>query len=98
MVRPFPAILCVDDDGTTPTAEVLRAAGFEVWEAATGGEALLLAQSTPDLILLDVCLPDLSGFEVCRRLRANPATSPIPVLHLSGVANSTEERTQGLEA
>lgn len=93
------AILFVDDNihSRRLTAEVLRQAGFDVWEALTGSEALRLARQQPDLLLLDVCLPDLSGFEVCRRLRADPVTASLPVLHLSGVARSSEERAQGLE-
>src|SRR5262245_17540565 len=93
------AILFVDDSDVTrgSTAEVLRHAGFDVWEAPTGGEALRLAREMPDLVLLDVGLPDLSGFEVCRRIRADPATASIPLLHLSGVASSSEDRTRGLE-
>jgi two-component system sensor histidine kinase UhpB len=93
------AILFVDDNAASRrlTAEVLRQAGFEVWEAPTGSEALRLVRQHPDLVLLDVCLPDVSGFEVCRHIRADPATASIPVLHLSGVARSSEERTQGLE-
>src|SRR5579884_3984609 len=92
-------ILCMDDDNLVRrlTAEVLRQAGFDVREAATGQEALHLARQRPDLVLLDVRLPDLSGFEVCRRLRADPATARIPLLHLSGVARSGVDRAHGLE-
>src|SRR4051794_31581467 len=92
-------ILFVDDnaDGRHLTAKVLRQAGFDVWEAPTGNDALRLVQRSPALVLLDVCLPDLSGFEVCQRIRADPATAAIPILHLSGVASSSEDRTQGLE-
>jgi two-component system sensor histidine kinase UhpB len=93
------AILFADDDTDVRrlSAEILRRAGFLVWEAPTGSEALRLVRQHPDLVLLDVCLPDVSGFEVCRRIRADPDTALIPVLLLSGVANSSEDRTQGLE-
>ncbi len=94
-----PTVLAVDDDGTLRAllADALRARGFEVWEAATGGEALALAERGPDLVLLDVHLPDLSGLEVCRRIKANPQTALLPVVLLSGVAVHEHDRVQGLE-
>jgi DNA-binding response OmpR family regulator len=100
MVAPPPAtVLLVDDDqrGRELTAGFLRQAGFTVWEAATAAQGLRLAERQPDLVLLDVSLPDRSGFEVCRALRANPATVSVAVLHLSGVAASSEEKAHGLE-
>lgn len=99
MPSPSSAILFVDDDDGTRrlTAEFLRQAGFEVWEAATAAEALSRLRDRPELVLLDVRLPDLSGFEVCRRLRADPASAATPVLHLSGAARSTDDKVQGLE-
>jgi two-component system cell cycle sensor histidine kinase/response regulator CckA len=92
-------ILLVDD---TPkvryvTRRILAGAGFDVREAATGSEALALAGERPDLIVLDVRLPDLDGYEVCRRLKANPLTAAIPVLHLSGVYREVQDRVRGLE-
>src|SRR5262245_50562115 len=96
---PPATILVVDDDetGRRLTARLLRLAGFEVREAATGGEALRLAEARPDLLILDVQLPDASGFEVCRAIKANPATASALVLHLSGVARTSADRTFGLE-
>src|SRR5438874_6615707 len=96
---PSATLLLVEDDetGRRLTSRLLRLAGFEVREAATGGEALRLADSQTDLIILDVQLPDMSGFEVCRALKANPATASALVLHLSGVAKTSADRTQGLE-
>ena len=64
-------ILIVDDDdaGRYAKSRILRQAGFGVLEAAGGGDALALVESeAPDLILLDVRLPDMSGTEVCRRI------------------------------
>jgi len=75
----------------------LRQAGFEVIEAATGMEALRLAKENPDLVVLDVNLPDINGFEVCRRIRGDPATSSIPVLHLSATYVDDRSRAKGLE-
>src|SRR5262249_34508526 len=97
--RPDPSILFVDDDETSRRAFswLLRAARFRPSEAATGTEALRLAAEKPDLIVLDVNLPDIDGFEVCRRIKAHPATSAIPVLHMSGVFTSTLDRTHALE-
>ncbi len=92
-------ILYVDDDATSrfSVSWLLRAAGYAVKEAANGQEALRLVEERPDLVILDVNLPDLSGFEVCRRIKSHPATTRIPVLHMSGVFVRSEDRTQGLE-
>jgi two-component system phosphate regulon response regulator PhoB len=68
----------------------LKAAGFDVVEAGNGAEALALAKNDPPkVIILDLMMPEMSGVEVCRALRRNPATSRIPVLMLT--AKSTEE-------
>src|SRR5262249_31999849 len=56
-----------------------------------------MAWEGPDLIVLDVSLPDIDGFEVCRRIKAHPATSAIPVLHMSGVFVSTHDKALALE-
>jgi PAS domain S-box-containing protein len=92
-------ILYVDDDQVVRqlVTPLFRRAGFVVREAGTGREALRLAAERPDLIILDVQLPDVSGFEVCRRIKAEPGTATIPVLHLSGEYISSEDRVQGLE-
>jgi PAS domain S-box-containing protein len=68
----------------------LKQAGMEVLEAASGQEALALVTSQPDVVLLDVRLPDMSGFEVCRRIKADPTTTAIPVLYLSALLRDTE--------
>jgi CheY-like chemotaxis protein len=79
-------ILIVDD---YPGARYLRSrilseAGYEVIEASTGAEALTIARNVrPSLILLDVNLPDISGFEVCERLKQDPATASIPVIQIT---------------
>ncbi|MFZ5788626.1 MAG: response regulator [Acidobacteriota bacterium] len=92
-------VLNVDDDdaGRYATSRILRRAGFEVREARTGAEAVRLAAEGPDLVLLDVNLPDRSGFEVCRQLKADPATARIPVLHLSATFVRGQDRVAGLE-
>lgn len=79
------------------SSELLRLEGFAVFEAATGSEALeLVAQVRPQLVLLDVKLPDISGHEVCRRLKADDPT--IPILQISASLASGEERVRGLES
>ncbi|MEO3801349.1 fused response regulator/phosphatase [Nonomuraea sp. B1E8] len=93
-------VLVVDD---TPTkryilARWLRRAGHSVVEAGSGEEALgKLAGGQIDLVVLDVRLPDMSGFEVCERIKADPATASIPVVQVSANAITVADRTEGLE-
>ena len=99
MAEGTPTILVVDDTEAERyyVARVLRKAGFEVREGANGADALRFATEQPDLITLDVRLPDLNGFEVCRRLKADPATRDIPVLHISASYTSAQAKAEGLE-
>lgn len=92
-------ILSVDDDDACRYAIrwTLRQAGFKVIEATNGAEALQLVKENPDLVILDVNLPDINGFEVCRRIKADPATALIPVLLLSGVYLDSQSRVEGLD-
>jgi PAS domain S-box-containing protein len=92
-------VLTVDDNPAAlyATSRVLRSAGYEVIEVATGAAALRAAASA-DLIVLDVNLPDMDGFEVCRRLREDPRTAQIPVLHLSATFTNSADFAQGFEA
>jgi PAS domain S-box-containing protein len=98
--RPAPAILIVDDTDASRYAvsRTLRKAGYAVEEAATGGEALRLAAARPDLVILDVNLPDMTGYEVCQKIKADPLTASIPVLHLSSSFVHSENRSEGLES
>ena len=88
-------ILVVDDE---PTIRLLvRAAleetGHRLLEAADGSTALDLARAErPDLILLDIVLPRLSGLEVCRRLKGDPATATTPVFLLTGFVQQAERQ------
>lgn len=93
-------ILVVDDNAAHryATGRFLRAAGFAVREAATGQEALRQARLLPDVIVLDVNLPDIDGFEVCRTLRREAATARIPVIHLSATFLGTTDYVHGLNA
>lgn len=78
-------ILNVDDNEENRYAitRVLKQAGFDVIEARTGREALDLASCRPSLVILDINLPDMMGFDVCRRLKSNEITRDIPVVHIS---------------
>jgi PAS domain S-box-containing protein len=93
-------ILLVDDDLVKryTIAKTLIRAGFEIQEAGSGGEALRLVASLPDLVILDVKLPDIDGFEVCRRIKSIPATSAIPVLHISTTFIDMEDKVHGLDS
>ena len=78
-------------------SRILTRGGFQVLEAADGRGALELAKKRPDVILLDVKLPDLSGLEVCRRLKASEATSSCSILMTSAYHVSAESKVSGLE-
>jgi signal transduction histidine kinase len=95
-----PRILVVDDNPATlySTSRILKSAGFIVVEAATGQEAFDLALRGTEAIVLDVNLPDINGFEVCKRLRAHSATARIPVIHLSATFVKDVDKVTGLEA
>jgi len=92
-------ILAVDDNDALrySLSRTLQGGGYKVIEARNGAEALQLADQAPDLITLDVRLPDVDGFEVCRRLKGNPKTAHIPVLHISATFTDKEYRIRGLE-
>lgn len=93
-------IAIVDDTEGTRFAlrRTLEAAGFSVVEGGTGESALKLARGLPDLMILDVHLPDLSGPEVARRIKADPQTRHIPILHLSASYTEESDRVVGLES
>ena len=94
-----PTVLLVEDEPAQREvlAYNLASDGFEVLQARTGAEAeLIIAETPPDVILLDWMLPELSGIELCRRLKARPETRGIPVIMIS--ARSEEvDRVRGLE-
>jgi len=81
-------ILAVDDERTTLKLieQALSSQGYDILLASNGEEALAVAKKeNPDLVLMDLMLPDIEGGEVVRRLRAIPATAEIPVIILSGI-------------
>jgi class 3 adenylate cyclase len=95
-----PKVLVVDD---TPhnvklLADLLAVKGYAVATAAGGEEALAkVASDAPDLVLLDIMMPGLSGYDVCRRLRADPATALLPVVLVTSL-DPHQERVKGMEA
>lgn len=93
-------VLVVDDQpaNTEALAQALGPLGYEVWQALDGPTALLLAKERlPDVILLDLLMPGMDGFEVCRKLKEEPDTRLLPVVVLTGL-DSREARLKALEA
>jgi signal transduction histidine kinase len=92
-------ILTVDDNDALrySLTRTLKEDGYKVLEARNGAEALRLADDCPDLITLDIHLPDKDGFEICRILKGNPRTAHIPILHISATFVEAEYRVRGLE-
>lgn len=94
-----PRILIVDDE---PTNLKVLAAHLMRWKcivhaAASGPEAIAAVPTfDPDLVLLDIMMPEMSGYEVCQKLQADPATQHIPVIFLSAVAGE-KAKAQGFE-
>ncbi len=94
-------VLLVDDDDALREIglTVLRDAGFEATSAVSGGDCLrTLEARLPDLILLDINLPDIDGRDLCRQLKNDIRLAGIPVVHLTGGHISSEEQAAGLEA
>jgi PAS domain S-box-containing protein len=92
-------ILYADDTPAQRYAlsRILRNAGFHVLEADTGRGALDMLAQSPDLIVLDVNLPDISGIEVCQRIKSAAATAYTPVVQVSATMVDTQSRVAGLE-
>jgi signal transduction histidine kinase len=100
MARPRGVILNVDDDAATRDARhlLLRNEGYDVHDADSGVVALQLLQTLrPHLVILDVGLPDVDGYEVCRRIKADPATASTAVLQVSASFVKSADRTRALE-
>jgi pilus assembly protein CpaE len=93
-------ILIVDDDidSLKLIGLMLQRQGYEVTAASNGTQAIARATAErPDLIILDVMMPDLDGYEICRRLRANPTTQPIPIIMFTA-KTLIDDKVQGFEA
>jgi DNA-binding response OmpR family regulator len=94
-------ILIVDGDPNLLQihSRLLKSVGYQVVEAGMGQDGLRLAKETrPDLILLDVVLPDIDGITVCRRIKADPALTGSFVILFSGLRTASEDQAGGLEA
>lgn len=96
---PKARVLVIDDLDATRyiLRRILARAGYEVIEASTGAEGLAAAMTLPDVILSDVNLPDMLGYEVTQRLRANAATVSIPIVQISASFTSDESHVQALQ-
>jgi two-component system, sensor histidine kinase len=93
-------ILNVDDHdaGRYAKSRILQLAGYRVVEAATGADALrLIREAKPQLILLDVKLPDVDGTQLCRTIKSDPLSAQIMVLQISAVHTTRADRIHGLE-
>jgi two-component system OmpR family response regulator len=92
-------ILAVDDDAQVlnSISRVLEDAGFKVSVASGGQEALdMIARQPPDLVVLDIVMPEMSGLEVCQRIRANPFSAKLPIMFLT-VKGRPSDVAQGLD-
>jgi adenylate cyclase len=95
-----PRILVVDDtpQNVLLLSDLLASQGYAVATAASGAEALGQIQAEPvDLVLLDVVMPEMSGYEVCRRIREKPDTGILPIIMVTAL-DPSQERLKGLEA
>ncbi len=97
-----PRILVIEDEPALSRvlSRVFKNGGFDVCIAATGGDGLRLAEEQNyDLILSDIDLPDISGFEICRRVKQNPNLRAVPIMLMSGrLAEENEARALNLGA
>jgi two-component system cell cycle response regulator DivK len=89
-------ILVVEDqeDNRRILRDLLTSAGYEMVEAVTGKEGVAMAQThRPDLILMDIQLPEIDGYEATRRIKADPALQPIPIIAVTSYALSGDDAT-----
>ena len=95
---PANILVCDDTEGNRyAVSHLLRSQGLTVMEAATGSEALNLLRERPDLVVLDINLPDISGYEVLQRIRRDPEMSWIPVMHVTASYAGSENHALGLD-
>jgi two-component system cell cycle sensor histidine kinase/response regulator CckA len=93
-------VLLVDDDeaGRYAKKRILQQAGYTVFEASTGAGALqCIREEGPELVLLDIRLPDINGLEVCRRIKVDPQTALLPVLQISASFCDDQSKVEGLQ-
>ena len=92
-------MLIVDDtiDNLRLLSDILDNRGYDVRAVTSGWQALQsVERDAPDLILLDITMPDMDGYEVCRRLRAQPASQDVPVIFLTAL-NETADKVRAFE-
>ncbi|HVL66153.1 MAG TPA: response regulator [Vicinamibacterales bacterium] len=88
-LKPFALVIEDDGDSCEALAEALKSVGIRALGVAQGMEAVRLARAlAPDLIVVDHRLPDITGAEVCRRLRDDPATEPVPIIAVTGAPDA----------
>ncbi len=100
MVETQATVLCVNDTESSRymVGRMLQMGGYRILEAGTGQDALRMAlEHRPDIIVLDVKLPDISGYDVCQELRARPETASIAVLHTSATFVTPDKKVRGLD-
>jgi PAS domain S-box-containing protein len=100
MMTSLARILVTDDEplALSATTRILTSAGYEVFSAINGEQTLQMVEELhPDVLLLDVVLPDIQGTEVCRRLKADPRSADVFIILLSGLRTSSDEQSQGME-
>jgi two-component system, sensor histidine kinase and response regulator len=94
-----PRVLFVEDNvgKRYVIARQLRSSGFDIDEATTGHEGLSLLSPNHDVAIIDIKLPDMLGWDLCKRIKTNPETSGVKVLELSATLATAEDRARGLE-
>lgn len=97
---PRRTVLVVDDNAASryALARALQAAGFDTLETGGGAQALELARRQVDAVVLDVHLPDVHGFEVCRLIRSRRESASLPVVHVSAVQVASDDQVSGVGA
>ena len=99
MDRPERLLIVEDESATRETwAEYFQNAGYEVLQASDGQEALeSVRHERPDLLLLDVRLPRMDGYQVCQRLKSDPMTSHIPIIMITAFLTDASDTVRGIE-
>jgi signal transduction histidine kinase len=100
VTHPKAVIVNIDDtpESRYVKTRILEKAGYEVIEGATGAEGLkLVRERMPQLVVCDVKLPDMSGIDVCRRIKHDPVTSGVPVVQISATFVAEEDELEGLK-
>ena len=93
-------ILHIDDDESNRYAVkiILEKVGYEIISAENGTQGFEMVSLNPDLIVLDIRLPDINGYDLCRKIKANPRYNSIPVLQTSATFTSSDHKVEGLES